>query len=101
LRATLRPIPLAPEALWLSGRSALAEGNSVEAAVDFLALADGFPAHERAPQALYLLGFGSFSAGRYGQAAEVLARLQSSPPDPRWEAAAYWLGRAQLAVGQA
>jgi soluble lytic murein transglycosylase len=92
--------PLAPEARWLSGRSALAEGNSVEAAVDFLALADSFPAHERAPQALYLLGFGAFSAGRYGQAAEVLARLQSSYPDPRWEAAAYWLGRAQLAVGQ-
>ncbi|MFN3332212.1 MAG: tetratricopeptide repeat protein, partial [Caldilinea sp.] len=93
--------PLAPEALWQSGRRALSEGNQIEAAVDFLALADGFPASERAPQALYTLGVGAFTAGLYSQAAEVLARLQSSYPDYRWDAVGYWLGRSQAAAGQA
>ncbi|MFO7631429.1 MAG: transglycosylase SLT domain-containing protein [Caldilinea sp.] len=92
--------PLAPEALWQSGRRALTEGNQIEAAVDFLALADGFPASERAPQALYALGFGAFNAGLYAQAAEVLARLQSGYPDYRWDATGYWLGRSQAAAGQ-
>lgn len=93
--------PLAPEALWQSGRRALSEGNQIEAAVDFLALADSFPASERAPQALYALGVGAFTAGLYSQAAEVLARLQSSYPDYRWDAVGYWLGRSQAAAGQA
>ena len=92
--------PLAPEALWQSGRRALSEGNQLEAAVDFLALADGFPASERAPQALYALGVGAFNAQLYAQAAEVLARLQSAYPEYRWDAAGYWLGRSQAAAGQ-
>ena len=56
---------LAPEALWQSGRRALAEGNQIEAAVDFLTLADSFPASERAPQALYTLGVGAFDVKLY------------------------------------
>jgi len=92
--------PLAPEALWQSGRRALTEGNQIEAAVDFLALADGFPASERAPQALYALGVGAFNAQLYAQAAEVLARLQNAYPDYRWDAVGYWLGRSQAAAGQ-
>jgi soluble lytic murein transglycosylase len=92
--------PLAPEALWQSGRRALNEGNQIEAAVDFLALADGFPASERAPQALYALGVGAFDVKLYAQAAEVLARLQTAYPDYRWDAVGYWLGRSQAASGQ-
>ena len=38
---------------------ALDEGNQIEAAVDFLALADRFPSSERAPQALYAVGLGA------------------------------------------
>jgi len=92
--------PLAPEALWQSGRRALTEGNQIEAAVDFLALADSFPASERAPQALYALGVGAFNAQLYAQAAEVLTRLQTAYPDYRWDAVGYWLGRSQAAAGQ-
>jgi len=92
--------PLAPEALWQSGRRALNEGNQIEAAVDFMALADGFPASERAPQALYALGVGAFNAQLYTQAAEVLTRLQAAYPDYRWDAVGYWLGRSQAAAGQ-
>ena len=66
--------PLAPEALWQSGRRALDDGNQIEAAVDFLALADAFPASERAPQALYALGMGAFNAELYPQAVEALDR---------------------------
>ena len=93
--------PLAPEALWQSGRRALAEGNHIEAAVDLLALADGFPASERAPQALYTLGFGAFALGLYDQAVEVFTRLQRNYPEYRWDAVGYWLGRSQAAAGQA
>jgi len=92
--------PLAAEALWQSGRRALDEGNQIEAAVDFLALADAFPASERAPQALYALGMGAFNAELYAQAAEALDRLQRSYPDYRWDAVGYWLGRSQAAAGQ-
>ena len=93
--------PLAPEALWQSGRRALDEGNQNEAAVDFLALADAFPASERAPQALYALGIGAFNAEIYVQAVEILDRLQRTYPDYRWDAVGYWLGRSQAAAGQA
>ncbi|MCO5213237.1 MAG: transglycosylase SLT domain-containing protein [Caldilinea sp.] len=93
--------PLAPEALWQSGRRALDEGNQLEAAVDFLALADAFPASERAPQALYALGMGALNAELYPQAAEALDRLQRGYPDYRWDVVGYWLGRSQAAAGQA
>ena len=89
----------APEALWLSGRMAFDEGNQLEAAVDFMALADRFPASDRAPQALYALGIGAITKQLYGQAAPVLERLQASYPDYRWDAAAYWLGRAYAGSG--
>ena len=89
----------APEALWLSGRMAFDEGNQLEAAVDFMALADRFPASERAPQALYALGIGAITKQLYGQAAPVLARLQANYPDYRWDAVAYWLGRAYAGSG--
>lgn len=92
--------PLAAEALWQSGRRALDEGNQLEAAVDFLALADSFPASERAPQALYVLGVAAFNAELSAQAAEVLSRLQIAYPEYRWDAVGYWLGRSQAAAGQ-
>ena len=91
----------APEALWLSGRMALDEGNQLEAAVDFMALADRFPASERAPQALYALGIGAITKQLYGQAAPVFERLQAGYPDYRWDAVAYWLGRAYAGSGSA
>lgn len=92
--------PLAPEALWRSGMSALAENNEVEAGLDLLALADAFPASERAPQALYTVGFGALQAEMPGQAASVLARLQQEYPEYRWDAVGYWLGRAYHAQGE-
>ena len=91
----------APEALWLSGRTALDEDNQIEAAVDFMALADRFPASERAPQALYALGIGAITKQLYGQAAPVFERLQASYPDYRWDAVAYWLGRGFAGSGSA
>lgn len=93
--------PQAAEALWLSGRLALDEGNQVEAAVDFLALADRFPASERAPQALYALGIGAVTKGLHGQAVPIFERLRQGYPDYRWDAAAYWLGRAYAGSGDA
>jgi outer membrane protein assembly factor BamD (BamD/ComL family) len=39
-----------PEALWQSGSRALGDGNQLEAAADFMALADAFPASEFAPR---------------------------------------------------
>ena len=89
----------APEALWLSGRMAFDEGNQLEAAVDFMAVADRFPASDRAPQALYALGIGAITKQLYGQAAPVLERLQANYPDYRWDAVAYWLGRAYAGAG--
>jgi soluble lytic murein transglycosylase len=91
----------AAEALWLSGRMALDENNQLEAAVDFMALADRFPASERAPQALYALGIGAVTNQLYGQAVPVFERLQTGYPNYRWDAVAYWLGRSYAASGSA
>lgn len=91
---------LAPEALWRSGILAIEEGNQVEGAVDLLALADTFPASDRAPQALYTVGVGAFVNGLYVESADALTRLQTHYPDYRWDAAAYWRGRALQAKGE-
>ena len=91
--------PLAPEALWQSGRQALEEGNQIEAAVDFLSLADRFPGSDRAPQALYALGIGGFTKQLFSQAVTVFERLQSAYPDYKWDAVAYWAGRSHAAAG--
>ena len=92
--------PLAPEALWQSGAQALDAGNQLEAAVDFLALADAFPASERAPQALYALGVGANIKQLYSQSIQALSRLQTNYPDYRWDAVSYWLGRSYAAHGE-
>lgn len=89
--------PLAAEALWQSGLLAISEGSEAEAAVDFLALADAFPASERAPLGLYLVGMGALRNGMPTESASVLGRLQQQYPDYRWDAVGYWLGRAQQA----
>lgn len=91
---------LAPEALWRSGLLALGEGNQVEGAVDLLALADTFPASDRAPQALYTVGVGAFVNGLYVESADAFTRLQTYYPDYRWDAVAYWRGRALQAKGE-
>jgi soluble lytic murein transglycosylase len=65
-----------------------------------MALADRFPASERAPQALYALGLGAVTKGLHAQAVPVFERLQSGYPDYRWDAVAYWLGRAYAGAGQ-
>jgi soluble lytic murein transglycosylase len=91
--------PLAPEALWRSGLLAIAEDRAVEGAVDLLALADAFPASERAPQALYTVGVGAFANGLYVESADALRRAQTTYPDYRWDAVGYWLGRALVAQG--
>jgi len=91
---------LAPEALWLSANRALRDNIPLEAAIDYLALAEAFPQSSRAPDALYAVGLGSFQQGLYGQAAETFARLQRDYPDSRTSAAAYWLGRALHADGK-
>ncbi|MEZ4560415.1 MAG: tetratricopeptide repeat protein [Caldilineaceae bacterium] len=71
--------PLAPEALWRSGMSALAEENQIEAGLDPLALADAFPASDLAPQALYVVGLGAVQNDLPGQAANVLAFAAGLP----------------------
>ncbi len=93
--------PLAAEALWRSGLMAFADDNQVEATLDFLALADGFPASERTPQALYVVGLGALQAELPDQAVEVLTRVQEKYPDYRSLAVSYWLGRAYHAAGDA
>lgn len=90
---------LAPEALWQSGRTALDEDNEIEAAIDFLALAESFPQSARAADALFAVATGAWRRGFYGQSAETYARLQVDYPDYRWSAVAYWLGRARQAAG--
>ena len=49
---------------------------------------------------LYTLGVGAFDVKLYDQAANALARLQTSYPDYRWDAVGYWLGRSQAVAGQ-
>ena len=93
--------PLAAEALWQSGSRALGDGNQLEAAADFMALADAFPASEFAPRALYALGVGVLVNQLYGQASQALTRLQVNYPDYRPDAVAYWLGRSLAAEGKA
>ncbi len=63
--------PLAPEALWQSGVRALRDDNRMEAAADFLALADAFPESERTPVALYAVATGAYQGGFYTQAAHI------------------------------
>ena len=92
--------PLAPEALWQSATQALSADNEIEAAVDFLALADAFPQSERAPQALYALGIGAFSKQLYSQSVQAFSRLQANYPEYRWDAVHYWLGRSHAANGE-
>lgn len=102
LRTFARDYPndeLAPQALWQSGRTALDEDNEVEAAIDFLSLAETFPQSARAADALYAVATGAWRRGFYGQAAETYARLQRDYPDYRWSAVAYWLGRALQSNG--
>ena len=91
--------PLAPEALWRSGISALNEGSNLEGAVDLLALADAFPDSELAPQALFWVGTGAYHNQLYKEAGDAYGRLQREYPDHRWDAVAYWLGRALHAQG--
>jgi len=92
--------PLAPEALWRSALSAIAADNAAEAAVDILALADGFPGSERAASGLSVLGINAFVGGRYSQAQDAFQRLRTNYPTVRPAASAYWLGRALYAQGQ-
>lgn len=89
--------PLAPEALWRSGLLALNEDNQLEAAADFLSLADTFPDSERTPAALYYLGLGAYRAGLPAQTADLFARLQADYPLYNPGSVGYWLGRAQWA----
>ena len=91
--------PLAPEALWRSGALALSDNSPAEAAIDWLTLADAFPASDRAPQALYTVGVGAFANGLPLESADALARAQRTYPDYRWDAVGYWLGRARAAQG--
>jgi soluble lytic murein transglycosylase len=91
---------LAPEALWRSGLLALREANRVEAATDFLTLADAFPGSERAPAALYAVALGAVQQGLHSQAVEIYTRMQRDYPTYKWDAVAYWLGRAYAARGE-
>jgi soluble lytic murein transglycosylase len=93
--------PLAAEALWRSGLYALREGNQVEAATDFLTLADGFPTSERAPAGLYAVALGASQTRLFSQAVDLYTRLQAEYPQYKWDAVAYWLGRAYAARGEA
>lgn len=92
--------PLAVEGLWRSGLLALREGNQLEATTDFMTLADAFPSSERAPAALYSIGVGAMQTGLHSQAVEIYTRLQADYPQYRWDAVAYWLGRAYQARGE-
>lgn len=92
--------PLAPEALWQSGLHALFDDNQIEASLDFLALADGFPKSERAPLALYVVGLGAYQHKLYDQAVNAYGRLQHDYPEYSWLAVGYWLGRAYQAQGK-
>ena len=73
----------------------------MEGAFDLLALADAFPASARAPQALFWVGTGAFRNALYNESADAFGRLQRDYPDYRWDAVAYWLGRAQREAGNA
>ncbi len=93
---TLPGDPLAPEALWQSGLLAMRDGNQIEAAADFLALADGFPSSSRAPDALYAIGLGAQLNGLFTQAIITFQRMQRDYPTHKWSAVGYWLGRAHF-----
>jgi len=92
--------PLAAEALWRSGLQSLNEDNRIEAAADLLRLADSFPASERAPFALYIVGFGAYQAGLVEQSIALYQRLQEEYPAYNWPGVTFWLGRAHQAHGE-
>ena len=102
--------PLAPQALWLSARSSLADGalqdprGAVdpfdEAAADLLRLADVFPGNPRAADGLAVTAIGAFERGRYEYAANLFERLLSEYPQSQPDFATYWLGRARHAQGE-
>ncbi len=92
--------PLAPEALWRSVLSALAEDAYQELAADVWALADSFPASRQAGDALSVLGMSALVNRRYEDAAAAFARRRGGASGTSWEAATYWLGRAQAALGR-
>jgi soluble lytic murein transglycosylase len=79
--------PLAAEALWQSGSRALGDGNQLEAAADFMALADAFPASEFAPRSALCAG-----RGRAGQPAV-------RPGEPGADPAAGQLSRLSTRCG--
>ena len=91
--------PLAPEAFWRSGVSALWDNNELEAVADLLALADTFPQSERAPDALYAIGLGAYRTQLWTQMRQMYGRLQEQYPDYKTLAVGYWLGRAYAETG--
>lgn len=93
--------PLAPEALWRSAQLALLENSPVEATVDLLALVDGFPLHQRAPDALFLLATSAWEEGMWGQSATLFERILRDYPQYKRAEVAYWLGRANYARSRA
>ncbi|MEZ4713806.1 MAG: transglycosylase SLT domain-containing protein [Caldilineaceae bacterium] len=92
--------PLAPEALWRSGVSALWDNNELEAVSDLLALADAFPQSERAPDALYAIGLGAYRTKLWTQMRQMYSRLYEQYPDYKALAVGYWLGRAYAETGE-
>ncbi|MEZ4662021.1 MAG: transglycosylase SLT domain-containing protein [Caldilineaceae bacterium] len=92
--------PLAPEALWRSGVSALWDNNELEAVADLLALADTFPQSERAPDALYAIGLGAYRTKLWTQMRQMYGRLQEQYPEYKALAVGYWLGRAYAETGE-
>ncbi|MCY3901432.1 MAG: transglycosylase SLT domain-containing protein [Caldilineaceae bacterium] len=108
--------PLAPEALWRSALSSLADETLPtsgaaqdarvavdpfdEAVADLLRLADLFASSPLAADGLAVAGIGAFERGRYQQAAHLFERLLSEYPYSQPDFAAYWLGRARHARGE-
>ncbi len=81
LSAALADPELRADALWLAAESAAAAGRADEAIQDYRRLANEFPAHPDAPDALYRLGHQLRLRGAHADAAAAFHDLAAKHPD--------------------
>jgi soluble lytic murein transglycosylase len=93
--------PQAPTALWQAANLEAQSGALETAAASYLALARRYPTADEGWRAYLAAGLAYFRQNNWRQAGEVWTEMANSQA-PAWTHAVsyYWLGRAQLALGE-
>lgn len=101
--AELRPTaPQAPKALWQSALLAEKSGANATAAEAYLAVARAYPAADEGWRAYQAAGLMYFRLADYRRAADTWREMAGQPQLAAFTrpVAYFWLGRAQLALGE-